>query len=80
MTVLRTKAAMDAILSAVSDCSGVIALRTGDTPARKLESLGIAVISAYDRIEDAVLKAYNAPFASNTTSPAADKQQKKEIC
>ncbi len=35
------KPAMDAILAAVSDCSGVLALRTGNTPTRKLESLGI---------------------------------------
>jgi hypothetical protein len=57
---------MESILAAVSDCSGVIALRTGDAPTRKLESLGIEVISTYDRIEDAVLKAAN--------------QQEKEIC
>jgi nitrogenase molybdenum-iron protein alpha/beta subunit/MoaA/NifB/PqqE/SkfB family radical SAM enzyme len=70
----------ESILAAVSDCSGVIALRTGDSPARKLESLGLAVISTYDRIEDAVLKAYNTPFASNTTPSAAVHQQEKEIC
>jgi nitrogenase molybdenum-iron protein alpha/beta subunit/MoaA/NifB/PqqE/SkfB family radical SAM enzyme len=61
------KPAMDSILAAVSDCSGVIAVRTGDSPTRKLEGLGIAVISTYDRIEDAVLK-------------AAAGLQKKEIC
>ncbi|SHH99758.1 nitrogenase cofactor biosynthesis protein NifB [Sporobacter termitidis DSM 10068] len=61
------KPAMDSILSAVSDCGYVLALRIGDAPARKLQSLGIEVISTYDRIEDAVLK-------------AAAGQQKKEIC
>jgi nitrogenase molybdenum-iron protein alpha/beta subunit/MoaA/NifB/PqqE/SkfB family radical SAM enzyme len=74
------KPAMESILAAVADCSGVIALRIGDSPTRKLESLGIVVISTYDRIEDAVLKAYNTPFASNTTSSTADTQQEKEIC
>ena len=67
------KPAMASIVAAVSDCSGVIALRIGDTPARKLESLGIAVISTYDRIEDAVVKAFKTPLA-------ADNQQEKEIC
>jgi nitrogenase molybdenum-iron protein alpha/beta subunit/MoaA/NifB/PqqE/SkfB family radical SAM enzyme len=51
------KPEMDSILSAVSDCSCVLALRTGEAPSRKLESCGIKVISTYDRIEDAVLKA-----------------------
>jgi nitrogenase molybdenum-iron protein alpha/beta subunit/MoaA/NifB/PqqE/SkfB family radical SAM enzyme len=48
---------MDSILSAVADCSGVLALRTGDAPSRKLESKGIRVVSTYDKIEDAVMKA-----------------------
>jgi nitrogenase molybdenum-iron protein alpha/beta subunit/MoaA/NifB/PqqE/SkfB family radical SAM enzyme len=61
------KPAMDSILAAVSDCSCVLALRTGDAPTRKLESRGIEVISTYDRIEDAVLK-------------TAANQSKKEIC
>ncbi len=51
------KASIESILSAVSDCQGVLALRTGDAPSRKLESSGIRVISTYDRIEDAILKA-----------------------
>jgi len=59
--------AMDSILAAVSDCTCVLALRCGDAPMRKLESLGIDVISTYDRIEDAVLK-------------TAATQLKKEIC
>lgn len=48
---------MASILSAVSDCNFVLALRTGETPSRKLDKLGIKVVSTYDRIEDAVLKA-----------------------
>jgi MoaA/NifB/PqqE/SkfB family radical SAM enzyme len=61
------KPAMESVLSAISDCSCVLALRIGDAPMRKLESLGIDVISTYDRIEDAVIK-------------AAATQQEKEIC
>ena len=48
---------IDTILTAVSDCQGVLALRTGEAPSRKLENSGIRVISTYDRIEDAILKA-----------------------
>jgi MoaA/NifB/PqqE/SkfB family radical SAM enzyme len=75
------KPAMESILAAVADCSGVIALRTGDAPTRKLESLGIEVISTYDRIEDAVLKASKtAPFHAPRLPLDAGKQQEKEIC
>ena len=51
------KTNIDTILTAVSDCQGVLALRTGEAPSRKLESSGIRVISTYDRIEDAIIKA-----------------------
>lgn len=51
------KSEMDRILTAVADCNGVLALRTGDAPSQKLESKGIKVISTYDRIEEAVIKA-----------------------
>ncbi len=50
-------ASMSSILSAVADCNFVLALRTGDTPSRKLEQSGIKVVSTYDRIEDAIIKA-----------------------
>jgi nitrogenase molybdenum-iron protein alpha/beta subunit/MoaA/NifB/PqqE/SkfB family radical SAM enzyme len=53
---------MERILESVSDCSGVLALRIGDTPARKLKSRGIDVITTYDRTEDAVLKAAAGHF------------------
>ncbi len=53
------KSSIETILSALSDCQAVLALRTGDAPSRKLESSGIRVISTYDRIEDAILKAAN---------------------
>lgn len=48
---------IDTILSAVSDCSGVLALRIGESPSQKLKEKGISVISTYDRIEDAVKSA-----------------------
>ncbi len=48
---------MDAILKAVSDCDAVLALRIGNSPSKKLEEMGIKIITTYDRIEDAVKKA-----------------------
>jgi nitrogenase molybdenum-iron protein alpha/beta subunit/MoaA/NifB/PqqE/SkfB family radical SAM enzyme len=48
---------IDLILSVVSDCSGVLALRVGASPSKKLKDKGIAVISTYDRVENAVLAA-----------------------
>ncbi len=66
-SVLDKKPALESILAAVSDCSCVLALRTGEAPTKKLESLGIEVISTYDRIEDAVLK-------------TSANQLEKEIC
>jgi MoaA/NifB/PqqE/SkfB family radical SAM enzyme len=45
---------IQAMLSAVEDCKGVLALRIGEAPSEKLKEMGIAVISTYDRIEDAV--------------------------
>ena len=38
----------------IFDCDGVIAMRIGDAPARRLEKKGIQVFSTYDRIEEAV--------------------------
>jgi nitrogenase molybdenum-iron protein alpha/beta subunit/MoaA/NifB/PqqE/SkfB family radical SAM enzyme len=51
------KSEMESILEAVSDCNVVLALRTGQAPSEKLGSKGIRVVSTYDRIEDAVMKA-----------------------
>ncbi|MBC3804603.1 nitrogenase cofactor biosynthesis protein NifB [Acetobacterium fimetarium] len=42
------------ILNHLKDCDGVIAMRIGDAPARRLEKKGIQVFSTYDRIEEAV--------------------------
>jgi len=45
------------IAKAIQDCDGVIAMRIGDSPTKKLEKRGIRVFTTYDRIEDAVKKA-----------------------
>jgi len=45
------------IITTVSDCKGVLALRIGDSPSEKLKEKGINVFSTYDRIENAVKKA-----------------------
>lgn len=47
---------IDKIISTVSDCNGVLALRIGDAPSEKLKEKGINVFATYDRIEDAVKK------------------------
>ena len=52
-----TKDKMSLIMDAIDGCSGVIALRIGDSPSRSLEAKGIKIISTYDRIEEAVRKA-----------------------
>ncbi|MBC3797643.1 nitrogenase cofactor biosynthesis protein NifB [Acetobacterium tundrae] len=45
------------ILNQLHDCDGVIAMRIGDAPTRRLEKKGIKIFSTYDRIEEAVKKA-----------------------
>ena len=42
------------ILRALTDCDGVITMRIGDLPTKRLECKGIKVFSTYDRIEAAV--------------------------
>lgn len=46
-----------AVLAAINDCSGVLALRIGDSPTQRMQERGIQVISTYDRIENAIQKA-----------------------
>ncbi len=48
---------MDAILEAVKDCNGVVAMRIGEAPKQKLKEQSIETFTTYDRIEDAVKKA-----------------------
>lgn len=45
------------ILHTIADCDGVIAMRIGLEPTKRLEKQGIHVFTTYDRIEDAVIKA-----------------------
>lgn len=45
---------MEAILEAVKDCAGVLAMRIGDAPKQKLKEKSIETFATYDRIEDAV--------------------------
>jgi len=47
----------ESVINAVSDCSAVIALRTGLAPEKRLKEKGIDVITTYDRVETAVLSA-----------------------
>ena len=45
------------MISAISDCRGVLALRIGDSPAERLKGRHITPIATYDRIESAVNRA-----------------------
>lgn len=45
------------IMSSIADCDGVIAMRIGESPKKRLKEKGIDVFATYDRIEDAVKKA-----------------------
>ncbi|BCN32863.1 nitrogenase cofactor biosynthesis protein NifB [Anaeromicropila herbilytica] len=45
------------IVNTISDCDGVIAMRIGEAPSKKLEEKGIRIFTTYDRIEDAVILA-----------------------
>jgi MoaA/NifB/PqqE/SkfB family radical SAM enzyme len=44
-------------ISAVSDCQGVLAMRIGDSPSRRLVERGIAVFATYENIDKAVREA-----------------------
>jgi nitrogenase cofactor biosynthesis protein NifB len=45
---------MDQIISTISDCNVVVAMRIGDVPKQKLRDKGILTFITYDRIEDSV--------------------------
>jgi len=45
------------IITALDGCNGVIAMRIGEEPKRKLKKKGIIAVNTYDVIEDAVRKA-----------------------
>ncbi|MDR3176733.1 MAG: nitrogenase cofactor biosynthesis protein NifB [Desulfovibrio sp.] len=44
-------------ISAVSDCQGVLAMRIGDSPSRRLAERGISVFATYENIDKAVREA-----------------------
>ena len=48
---------IDSLIRAVSDCNGILTLRIGDAPSKKLAQQGIEVITTYDTISEAVKKA-----------------------
>ncbi len=48
---------MEQLLKALTGCNGVIAMRIGMEPKKKLAQLGIKPVNTYDMIEDAVKKA-----------------------
>ena len=48
------------IIKVIYDCDGVISLRIGDEPRKKLEKLNIASFMSCERVEDAVEAAANA--------------------
>ncbi len=48
---------MEQILDAIADCACVVTMRIGEAPRLKLAEKGIAVLTSYGRIEDAVEEA-----------------------
>lgn len=48
---------IDKLIKTISDCSGVITLRVGEEPKKKLKEKNILVFASCERIEDAVVKA-----------------------
>lgn len=50
---------IETIIRTISDCNGVLALRIGDSPLKKLIEKGLKIFITYDRIEDAVKAASN---------------------
>jgi MoaA/NifB/PqqE/SkfB family radical SAM enzyme len=52
------RARMERMLSILSDCHAVLALRIGDEPRRKLAEKGIRVVMTCNRIEEAIRENY----------------------
>ena len=48
---------IDKLIYTISDCSGVITLRIGEEPKKKLKEKNILVFASCERLEDAVIKA-----------------------
>jgi nitrogenase molybdenum-iron protein alpha/beta subunit/MoaA/NifB/PqqE/SkfB family radical SAM enzyme len=48
---------IEPIIRTISDCHGVLAMRMGEIPKKKLRERGIKVITTYDKVVAAVIKA-----------------------
>ncbi|WMJ88824.1 nitrogenase cofactor biosynthesis protein NifB [Anaerocolumna sp. MB42-C2] len=48
---------IERMITSVKDCHGVLSMRIGENPKNKLREHGIKVITTYDRVTDAVVKA-----------------------
>ncbi len=48
---------IETLVKTLADCSGVLTLRVGEAPKKRMAEAGIPVFTTYDRIEDAVRKA-----------------------
>jgi predicted Fe-Mo cluster-binding NifX family protein len=53
-SVLGREESLENIIASLADCDGVIAMRIGEAPRRRLEERGIAVRMTYDYVRDAV--------------------------
>ncbi len=43
---------MDSILKTVADCNGILALRIGESPSRKLKECGIEIFTTYAGLQN----------------------------
>ena len=48
---------IEKMIQTISDCQGILSMRIGEAPKRKLREMGIKVVTTYDYVKDAVLKA-----------------------
>ncbi len=58
-------AALDGIISTVSDCKAVLASKVGPCPKKELKKAGLTVVEAYDVIETVARQFYDAHVLEN---------------
>ena len=58
-------AALDGIISTVSDCKAVLASKVGSCPQKELKKAGLTVVEAYDVIETVARQFYDAHVLEN---------------
>ena len=58
-------AALDGIISTVSDCEAVLASKVGPCPKKELKKAGLTVVEAYDVIETVARQFYDAHVLEN---------------